>query len=59
MRRLLGRLVIFAVVVGVAVKLLRSLGVMGGGECGPGCDCSMGATECRCGHRTCLAPATA
>jgi len=54
--RLLRRFFILAVIVGVVVKLLRSLGLVRGGECGPSCECSMGALTCTCSHTTCLAP---
>lgn len=57
MRRLLSTLVIFAVLAGLVIKALRSLGLVNSGECSPGCACSMGSMDCRCGHGTCLAPA--
>jgi hypothetical protein len=59
MFRLLRRLVFLGVVFGVGLQLLRRFGLFGDGECGPSCDCSNGATSCRCGHPDCLAPATA
>ncbi|MEX1021683.1 MAG: hypothetical protein WD058_00925 [Dehalococcoidia bacterium] len=55
--RVLRVFVIFAVLVGVVLKALQSLGVIGSGECSPGCECSQGQMDCTCGHRTCLAPA--
>lgn len=57
--RFIRRFVILALVLGVAVKLLRSLGIVGGGECTMTCSCSQGAMECDCGHATCLAPSAA
>ncbi|GMU40887.1 MAG: hypothetical protein AMXMBFR23_17530 [Chloroflexota bacterium] len=57
MRRLASRLAIFAVVAGLALQALRAAGIVTGGECSVGCDCSNGAGDCRCGHKTCLAPA--
>jgi len=54
--RLLRRFFILAVIVGVVVKLLRSLGLVRGGECSPSCACSMGSLTCTCSHKTCLAP---
>ncbi|MCK9494737.1 MAG: hypothetical protein M0R75_04475 [Dehalococcoidia bacterium] len=57
--RFLRRFVILALVVGVVVKVLQKFGILGGGECTPGCACSQGATECYCGHATCLAPSAA
>lgn len=54
--RLLRRLVILAVVVGVVLRALRAAGLWTGGECGPGCACSQGDMSCTCGHKTCLAP---
>jgi hypothetical protein len=54
--RFVRRFVVLAIIVGVGVKLLRSLGLLGGGECDPGCGCSRGQIDCTCGHATCLAP---
>ena len=51
------RLMLFAILAGVATAVMRKL--RGGGECGPGCDCSQGAQSCACGHGTCLAPSEA
>jgi len=45
-----------AVLVGLVIKVLRSMGLMTGGECSPGCACSQGMMDCLCGHKTCLAP---
>ena len=55
--RLLRRLMLMALLAGAAAAVVRRL--RGSGECGPGCDCSQGASACSCGHATCLAPATA
>jgi hypothetical protein len=57
MRRLLSRLVIFAVLAGIALQGLRALGLLKGGECSPACGCSTGDPACTCGHATCLSPA--
>lgn len=57
--RFIRRFVILAVIVGAGVKLLRSLGLLGGGKCTPTCDCSQGRIDCICGHTTCLAPGAA
>lgn len=57
--RFIRRFVILAVIVGAGVKLLRSLGLLGGGECTTACDCSQGRLDCTCGHATCLAPGAA
>lgn len=57
--RFIRRFVFLALVVGIAVKVLRSLGILGGGECTPACVCSQGEMECDCGHATCLAPSAA
>ena len=53
------RFVFLALIIGIVVKVLQRLGIVGGGECTPGCACSQGQTDCLCGHATCLAPATA
>lgn len=45
------------VAVGLVLGLLKRIGLLGTGECGPICECSTGAAECHCGHKTCLAPA--
>jgi len=55
MGRLFRRLAVFTVIGVAAAAVFRRF--FGGGECGPACDCSLGEPECRCGHRTCLAPA--
>ena len=55
--RFIRRLMLFAILAGVATAVMRRL--QGGGECGPGCDCSQGAESCACGHGTCLAPSEA
>ena len=55
--RLLRRFIILAVIIGLGLKALQSLGILKGGECGPGCACSQGDMACTCGHKTCLAPA--
>jgi len=52
----LRRLAVVAVALGAVLGVLRRLGLLGSGECSTGCDCSMGSTACRCGHKTCLAP---
>ena len=57
MSRLLRRLTFLAIIAGIALALLKRAGLIGDGECGPGCACSTGAAACRCGHKTCLAPA--
>lgn len=57
MGRLIRRLAMLAVLAAVATMMLRRFGILGGGECGPACDCSLGAESCTCGHATCLAPA--
>ena len=57
--RLLRRFVILAVIVGLGLKALRSLGILKGGECSPACACSQGDMSCTCGHKTCLAPSAA
>ena len=54
---LLKRLVVLGVIVGLGLQVLKRLGLFTGGECGPNCDCSMGAEACTCGHPTCLTPA--
>ena len=59
MGRMLRRLMLLGLLVAAAMTALRRLGVLGGSECGPACDCSMGADSCDCGHATCLAPAEA
>jgi len=56
---LLRRFVFLALIIGVAVKLLQKFGIVGGGECTPGCACSQGEMVCDCGHATCLAPSAA
>lgn len=55
--RFIRRLMFLALVVGAVTTILRRL--RSGGECGPACDCSNGASACTCGHATCLAPAQA
>ena len=55
--RFLRRFVFLALIVGIIVKVLQRFGIVGGGECTPGCACSRGEMDCRCGHATCLAPA--
>lgn len=57
--RLLRRLVILALILGVVVKGMQKLGLIGGGECSPACACSQGEMVCECGHATCLAPSAA
>ena len=57
--RVVRRFVILAVLVGIVVKVLRTLGIVGGGECTPACECSQGALDCDCAHATCLAPSAA
>ena len=54
--RFIRRFFILALLAGIGVKLLRSVGLLGGGECTPACACSMGELDCTCGHATCLAP---
>lgn len=56
MFRQLRRLVFLGVILGVGLQLLRRIGLLGDGECGPSCDCSNGSTACGCGHPDCLAP---
>lgn len=58
MGKLLRGLVIAGIAVGLGLTVLKRSGLLTGGECGPGCDCSRGALNCTCGHRTCLTPAT-
>jgi hypothetical protein len=55
--RLLRRLMLFAILAGVATAAMRRL--LGDEECGPSCECSGGSQSCSCGHATCLAPAEA
>ena len=55
--RFLRRLMLFAILAGVATTVMRRL--RGSDECGPACDCSLGSEACTCGHLTCLAPAEA
>jgi hypothetical protein len=55
--RFIRRLMFLALIVGAITAVMRRL--RGGGECGPACECSNGASSCSCGHRTCLAPAQA
>ncbi len=57
--RLIRRLLFVAVIAGAIAAALRKFGILGKGECGPACACSMGQQECACGHPTCLSPATA
>lgn len=57
--RFIRRFVIFALLIGIVVKALQKFGIVGGGECTPGCACSQGEMECTCGHATCLAPSAA
>jgi len=57
MRRLIRNVLMLGIVAGVAYQGLRRLGIIGGGECGPDCQCSLGAEVCTCGHQTCLVPA--
>jgi len=57
--RFIRRFVIFALLIGIVAKALKSLGIVGGGECTPACACSKGEMECDCGHATCLAPTAA
>lgn len=57
--RLLRRVLFVAVIVGAIAAGLRRFGILGEGECGPGCACSMGQQDCTCGHPTCLSPAVA
>lgn len=59
MGKMLRRLAFVAVAAGLVVTLLRRLGLLGTGECTTSCPCSTGAIACRCGHKTCLAPAPA
>ena len=54
--RFLRRLMLFAVIAGIATALMRRLR---DGECGPACECSQGSQLCNCGHNTCLSPAEA
>jgi len=54
--RLFRGFVVLAVMVGLVIKVLRSMGLMTGGECSPGCACSQGMMDCLCAHKTCLAP---
>ena len=42
MFRILRRLVFLGVLFGVALQVLRRVGLFGEGECGPSCDCSEG-----------------
>ena len=53
----LRRLAFVAVAVGLVLGLLRRVGLIGRGECTTSCPCSTGVMACRCGHKTCLAPA--
>ncbi len=57
--RFIRRFVVFALLIGIVVKALQALGIVGGGECTPACPCSQGEMECDCGHATCLAPTAA
>ena len=47
MFRQLRRLVFLGVILGVGLQLLRRIGLLGDGECGPSCDCSNGSTRVR------------
>jgi hypothetical protein len=55
--RFIRRLMFLALLAGAVTTVMRR--IRGGGECGPACDCSLGAGSCTCGHVTCLAPAQA
>ncbi len=55
--RFLRRLMLFAILAGVATTITRRL--LGNAECGAACECSAGTQSCTCGHATCLAPAEA
>lgn len=57
MGRMLRKLAFVAVALGMALGVLKRLGLLGMDECTPACDCSRGVTACDCGHKTCLAPA--
>ena len=56
MRRGISLLLVLSVGIGGRLQVLRSRGLIRGGECGPVCDCSVGVRTCRCGHPTCLSP---
>ena len=57
MRGLMRAVVVIGVAAGLILTLLRRTGFLTGGECSPGCACSVGDQQCRCGHKTCLSPA--
>ena len=57
MRRFLRNVVVVGIFAGLTFQGLRRLGLVGRGECGPNCQCSLGAEVCTCGHATCLVPA--
>lgn len=59
MGRFIRNIMLFGILAGVVYQGLKRLGIIGGGECGPNCQCSLGAEVCRCNHPTCLAPAAA
>jgi hypothetical protein len=59
MLRFLRNLVVLGMVAGVTYQGLRRLGIVGAAECGPNCQCSLGAEICTCGHPTCLTPEAA
>ncbi|MBM3140458.1 MAG: hypothetical protein FJZ92_09730 [Chloroflexi bacterium] len=57
MRRFIRNVLLLGIAAGLAYQALRRLGIVGAGECGPNCQCSLGAEVCTCGHATCLVPA--
>lgn len=57
MRRFLRNVMLLGMFAGITYQALTRLGIVGGGECGPNCQCSLGAEVCTCGHSTCLVPA--
>ncbi len=58
MRGLMRGMVFVGIAVGLGLTLLRRTGLLNGGECSPGCGCSVGDQSCSCGHKTCLSPAS-
>lgn len=57
MRSFIRNIMVLGVIAGLTYQGLRRLGIVGGGECDPNCQCSLGAEVCTCGHATCLVPA--
>jgi hypothetical protein len=55
--RFIRNIMLFGILAGLVYQGLKRLGIIGGGECGPNCQCSLGAEVCTCGHATCLVPA--